>query len=510
LTLFFVGGIALVLTPAVMVFCQDAALRQQMCENAHTFATSVQVEGSKILKRMSSGQIAQSSQNSQLSHGALNHSASTGATGSGGTSANPGLSQAGGSNTGLNIDKEESKSPADIASNVSMVDQAVSVLSAQIAKDPNNASLHNRLGLIYASVGELRRAESQFNLAIDLSREQLAQLNADLKAKKEAGEIAQASQIMLSANQMELELSSAHSNLARVFEKLGQQSKVVAQLDQLNKDVIIGDGSIQAQAAAVSPAVVARAASLSSAAAANASAPKVSSQLVASLAKAQALIQAGRPQEAAVQLRNVLSIDPNLAEAHEELGKIGLNSGNVPLAIEELTRARNLTPNKASVHAAHGEVYQYQGQLNEAISEFTRALALNNKDASSAFNLGNAYAASNKNDQAINCYRKALSIDPNMAVAHNNLASLYSLKNNNEAAIKEFEAALSLAPSMASAHYGLGLAHYRSHDYATAVQEFKAAVTLNPSLVDAHHKIAECERHGGRISKHLFQHVAMR
>ena len=514
LTLFFVGGIALVLTPAVMVFCQDASLRQQMCENVHTFSATVSAESTKFLKRLSSGQIGQSG-------GHLSQIGQNGAAQSSGSGANSNLSlgndeksekgsatQSESTANSENPARGDNLSSTDMASNVSMVDQAVSVLTAQIAKDPNNASLHNRLGLIYASVGELKRAESQFNLAIDLSREQLAQLNTDLKAKKASGEIAQASQIMLTANQMELELSSAHSNLARVFEKLGQQSKVVAQLDQLNKDVVIGEGPIQA--AAVSPAVVARASSLNSSISGAADAPKVSPQLVASLAKAQALLQAGRPQEAVVQLRMVLSIDPNLAEAHEELGKIGLSCGNVPQAIEELTKARDLTPNKASVHAALGVAYQYKGRLKEAIGEFTRALALNNKDASSAFNLGNAYAAGNQNKEAIACYRKALAIEPKMAVAHNNLASLYSLNNNGEAAVKEFEAALSLAPGMPSAHYGLGLALYRMHDYAAASREFKAAVTLNPSLIDAHHKIAMCEKQGGRPARHLYQHVAMR
>ncbi|MBS2009995.1 MAG: tetratricopeptide repeat protein [Cyanobacteria bacterium SZAS TMP-1] len=516
MTLFFVGAIALVLTPGVMVFCQDAGLRQQMCENMHSLAGTVSVESGKIFKRMTARQghsgsadsvgVAKFSSGTALSGlSAAGSGAGAGATGNAG----PGD----GSSVNLADDKQNSgnneSSQADMANNVSMVDQAVSVLTAQIAKDPNNPSLHNRLGLIYASVGELRRAESQFNQAIDLSREQLAQLNNELNTKKANGEIAQASQIMLTANQMELELSSAHSNLARVFEKLGQQSKVVAQLDQLNKDVIIASGP--SQAVAVAPAVVARVASKSALAAASGNVKKVSPQLVANVAKAQALIQAGRPNEAVVQLKAALAIDPDLAEAHEELGKISLSSGNVPQAIEELTRACALNPGKASVHAALGVAYQYKGRQKEAIAQFNRAIALDSKDASSLFNLGNAYAAGGQNSEAMASYKKAVAIDPNMAVAHNNMGSLYALNNNNTAAIKEFEAALAQAPGMASAHYGLGLALYRSQDYAAASREFKAAVTLNPSLVDAHHKIAMCEKQSGRLPRQrLFQHVAMR
>jgi tetratricopeptide (TPR) repeat protein len=393
-----------------------------------------------------------------------------------------------------------------MASNVSMVDQAVAVLSAQIARDPNNPALHNRLGLIYASVGELQRAESQFNQAIDRSREQLGALNSELTAKKEKGQIAQASQIMLEANQMELELSSAHSNLARVFEKLGQQSKVMAQLDQLNKDVIIGDGPSNA----VKVAPVASVVKAVVAAPPVTSAKKISSELVVTLAKAQALIQAGRPNEATTQLRAVLAMDPGLAQAHEQLGSIALASGNVAQAIDELTRARDIAPNKAATRAALGIAYQYKGRLKEAIVEFRAALALNPKDCSSAFNLGNAYASIGKNNEATSCYQKAVAIDPNMAAAHNNLGSLYSIKGNHDSAVKEFESALALAPGMYSAHYGLGLALYRTQDYAAASREFKTALSLNPALVDAHNKIAMCDRQSGQTSKHLYQDVAMR
>jgi tetratricopeptide (TPR) repeat protein len=473
-----------------MVFCQDAALRQQMCEGAQTFAAGLSLQAHKLYKNASPA----------MANGSKDKVATFHAD-----------AQAGALKT--TAEKTDNASVSDMASSVSMVDQAVSVLSAQIAKDPNNPSLHNRLGLIYASVGELQRAENQFNQAVDRSREQLGELNAQLIAKKEKGQIAQASQIMLEANQIELELSSAHSNLARVFEKLGQQTKVVAQLDQLNKDVIIGEGPNNA---AVSPIVVvpkviaAQAVETKTGGSSAASPKKVSAQLVVTLAKAQALMQAGRVSEAVPQLQAVLAIDPGLAETHEQLGLISLSAGNFGQAVDELSKAAEIAPNKASTHAALGVAYQYKGKAQEAITEFTRALALNAKDSSSAFNLGNAYAALGKNNEATRYFQKAVSIDPKMGVAHNNLGSLYSLKGNYELAVKEFESAVALAPQMYSAHYGLGLALYHSQDYGSASREFEAALALNPGLVDAHQKIAECQRLSGQVSKHMYQDVAMR
>ncbi len=507
LTPFFVGGIALVLTPAVMVFCQDAALRQQMCEGAHSFGASVTQQAHKLFRNASQGGIVDS--RSETAEAGVK----TGGPGSGkpkgkGPALTAISSTSSSSSSSTSTSPSTAPTPSEVASSVSMVDQAVSVLSAQIAKDPNNPALHNRLGLIYASVGEMQRAEMQFNQAVDGSREQLRDLNAQLSAKKDAGQIAQASQLMLDINQLELELSSAHSNLARVFEKLGQQSKVLAQLEQLNKDVIIGEHPSNA---AVSPAVVApKPVAIKSAAGAEAAPKKVSLQLVATLAKAQALLQAGRVQEATPLLHAALAIDPNISDVHEQLGIINLNAGNFGKAVDELNKASAISPNKGSIHAALGVAYQYKGKLKEAINEFSRAVALNPKDASSAFNLGNAYAAQGKNDDATRCYQKAVAGDPNMAVAHNNLASLYSLKGNYELAAREFEAALSLAPKMESAHYGLGLALYHTQDYGSASREFQAALAINPNLVDAQQKIAMCQKQSGQLSRHMYQDVAMR
>ncbi len=502
------GAAALIVTPGVMVFCQDAALRQEMCEGVHNFASTVSLQAHKLIKSASSAgsfsgtsgsdHIAKVSDDRQPGKhkNSTNSTSSQNLATSAAGDAAPGASLAGGKNA------------SDMASSVSMVDQAVSVLTAQIAKDPSNPALHNRLGLIYASVGEMRRAEAQFDQAVESSREKLQDLNAQLTEKKEAGQIAQASQLMLDINQIDLELSSAHSNLARVFEKLGQQSKVVAQLEQLNKDVVIGEGP---GSVTVSPVVTApKPIAIKTAGPSDSGPKKVSVQLVATVAKAHALLQAGRVSEATPLLKAAITMDPSLVDAREQLGTISLSQGNFGQAVEQLSRARDLAPNKASIHAELGVAYQYKGKIKEAIAEFARAVALNPKDASSAFNLGNAYAAQGKNDDAISCYKKAAAIDPNMAVAHNNLGSLYSIKGNYEAAAREFESALTLAPKMDSAHYGLGLALYHTQDFGAASREFQAALALNPNLVDAHQKIALCQRQSGQLSKHMYQDVAMR
>ena len=190
------------------------------------------------------------------------------------------------------------------ASNVKLVDEAVKLLLGQITANPQDPSLHNRLGLIYAELGELSQAENQFKQAIQIARVGLADSKQAVQTNKISGQLALASEAMLKASQSELELSTAHSNLARVYEKLGQQSKVVAQLEQLNQDVRINGSLAQSLGLSASKASVAK------------SSVKSSVEIVDGMAKAEALMQANMLPQAMAQWKHVLTLDSSIAEAH--------------------------------------------------------------------------------------------------------------------------------------------------------------------------------------------------
>jgi tetratricopeptide (TPR) repeat protein len=364
-----------------------------------------------------------------------------------------------------------------------IVDQAVAQLQSGLEKDPSNTTLHNRLGMIYAEIGEMPEAEAQFKQAILLSRAKLSELYTKIQVKRLEGDLAAASAMMLNVSSIQLDLSSAHSNLARVYEKLGDSQRVVKQLDELNRDVVIGgglaSGTIKASDKSDKPA-------------------KANPEVVAGLARAEALMQVGRMLDAGRELRTLLAVAPDLAEAHELLGKTGIATNNFFLARREFEEAARLEPTKAAYFSSLGFIYDRSGKKAKAMEAYQQAYKLEPKNAVNAFNLGNAYAANNQNSQATNYFKQAIELNPNLASAHNNLASMYSMAGNYEAAIKQFEQAIYLAPQMASAHYGLGLAMYNLKDYAGAAMSFKQACLLNPNLIDAQAKLQVCQRKATR------------
>ncbi len=461
---FVLGGVSLVVVPGVYFVCQDSAKRSDLCQNLGEKLGSLSLSSG-----ISNSAFGNLFKKAPAKSEAISPNSSVIGSGIGATAAAKPLNHAG-----------------VTASNVKLVDEAVKLLVGQIEANPKDPSLHNRLGLIYAELGELSQAENQFKQAIEIARLGVSESKQAVDANKASGQLALASEAMLKGSQAELELSTAHSNLARVYEKLGQQSKVVAQLEQLNQDVRI-NGSL-AQSFGLGAGKVAT----------SKNSVKSSVEIVDGMAKAEALMQAHMLPQAMAQWKHVLSLDSTIAEAHEKLGRAALSTGNIFLAIQELKQAAQLEPRNAAVHSSLGMCYQYRNKNKEAIDEFNKALAIEPKDALTAFNLGNAYAALGQNKDARRVYQQAIQIKPEMAVAHNNLATVLSMDGQYDQAIEQFEHTLTLAPNMASAHYGLGLALFNTHDYTNAAREFKIALAINPNLIDAHTKIEMCHRLNGQ------------
>ena len=100
--------------------------------------------------------------------------------------------------------------------------------------------------------------------------------------------------------------------------------------------------------------------------------------------------QIGKPNEAVLAFKKAISINPNNAEAYNNLGN----------------------------------VHKDQGKLEEAIIAYTKAISVKPAYADAYNNLGNALKYQGKFSEAIDAYNKTLSIKPDYAEAITNLAGL--------------------------------------------------------------------------------------
>jgi len=269
----------------------------------------------------------------------------------------------------------------------------------------------------------------------------------------------------------------------------------------------------------------------------------------AEFARAVALFQARRFQEAEGALRGILVATPAHIEALQLLAAVVGAQGRHEESLECLDRARALrAPGPAALHnraralfslgrraearaelenvlklkpdmdsswTLLGSVLGALGDIAAAEAAYRRALALRPENADALYNLGILLQQAQRLDEAIACYRKALKLNPAFAGAHNNLANALKVKGriadalaNYGTALREvarpadaialLERALRLKPASAAILGNLGIAYYEVHRYADAEACARRALELVPDFQDARNTLGNALAGQGR------------
>ena len=129
----------------------------------------------------------------------------------------------------------------------------------------------------------------------------------------------------------------------------------------------------------------------------------------------------GKLDEAVAQFERALSLKPNLAEAHSNLGAALREQGKVSEAIAQFERALSLKPDLAEAYSNLGTALQSVGKLDEAVAQFERALQLKPELAEAHSNLGAVFKEQGRLTEAIAQFERALEIKPDFVAAHSNL-----------------------------------------------------------------------------------------
>ncbi|TCO87099.1 putative O-linked N-acetylglucosamine transferase (SPINDLY family) [Chthoniobacter flavus] len=156
--------------------------------------------------------------------------------------------------------------------------------------------------------------------------------------------------------------------------------------------------------------------------------------------------QAGNLGQAETLCRQILSVQPNHAEALHLLGVLAHNAGHHDDAVAWIERALLHHPTNPSAHSNLGEACLALGRTTEAIEHYRRALALDSRFAIASYNLGNAFRAQGRLDEAVAAYRRALQLDSNDPKGYSNLASTLAVLGRLDDAIAAYREAIRLMP----------------------------------------------------------------
>ncbi len=228
------------------------------------------------------------------------------------------------------------------------------------------------------------------------------------------------------------------------------------------------------------------------------------------------LRQAGKLNEAAIELRNAIQQNPNFASAYYQLGVILVQQEDFKQGYGSLIKSVELYKSMATTvsDAAEkqmmsdarlrvAELYFSQG-LKEG--DFSRTAAelkdileldptiisayilrgrMNSALGAQATENGDDEEAKAKFENAIADAKKALELQADNAEAHVILGQVYLLQGQKEAALPEFEKALELDPKNVQTYVSLAAVSFQDGNFDKALELYKKAVELDPKNLQA-------------------------
>ena len=170
------------------------------------------------------------------------------------------------------------------------------------------------------------------------------------------------------------------------------------------------------------------------------------------------LKELGKLDEAEASYRKAIIIRPDYAVAHSNLGIILKELGKLDQAETSMRQAILLKPDFAEAHNNLGVTLKKLGRLNEAEASYRKVLELKPDLAEAHLNFGNTLKELGKLDQAETSMRQAIALKPDLAEAHNNLGIMLQGLGKSDEACSAYIQAINLNPDFTDAYGNLGIA----------------------------------------------------
>jgi protein O-GlcNAc transferase len=191
--------------------------------------------------------------------------------------------------------------------------------------------------------------------------------------------------------------------------------------------------------------------------------------------------QSGHLQQAEEICKKILLKRPHYIYALHLLSAIYCQLRNYYNAEKYLQKAVELDPNNADAYNNLGIISKEEGRLDEAVIYLKKAICLDTKNALAYNNLGAVFQEKEKYDEALTLFQKALQLNPGFSDAYYNLGTVFLKEENLDGAIMCFQKAINLNPRLLDAYYNLGNVIAKQGDLQKAVETFRLALEINPN-----------------------------
>jgi len=199
-----------------------------------------------------------------------------------------------------------------------------------------------------------------------------------------------------------------------------------------------------------------------------------------------ALHAVNRDEDAFQHGQQAILIDPELADAWNNLGNIYKAGNNLDKALEHYEKALALDSSDPRVHVNAGSVSQLLGDLETAESRYRTALEIHPEFASAYSNLGAVLQRQEHFEAAEKSYLGALKLEPDNPETLVNYGSFLLERNNVDKARAQLDKAIRIDPDNIGAHVTLGNLYDRLQDRDGVQKHYDKALLLDPANSTVH------------------------
>jgi protein O-mannosyl-transferase len=203
------------------------------------------------------------------------------------------------------------------------------------------------------------------------------------------------------------------------------------------------------------------------------------------------LLDRKRYEEALPHYRAAVRTNPefmhlfNLANALADAASARRDPQEFAQAVVAYQEAIRLNPNAADAHQNLGLTWQAQGSNSQAIAEFTEAARIDTNRLDSWSSLAASCAMQNRMPEAEAAFRQIVRLRPNDWGAYDNLGNALAAQNKFDEAVPFYLTALKLNPNDYVTEFNLGLTHLRAGRRVESEAHFREALRINPNYSEA-------------------------
>lgn len=193
------------------------------------------------------------------------------------------------------------------------------------------------------------------------------------------------------------------------------------------------------------------------------------------------LVRSGEPARARAAFERALALNPELSEAHNDLGTLVAQAGDLDGAIARFRQALAATPDYPDALNNLGYALLLSGKETEARPLYERALALQPDFPEALNNLGLLLGRAGDLDRAERYFRDALQHRSDYGDAANNLALVLVARGRASDAVAMLEDLLTRTPGFEQAYITIARIHLNSGRNAEGMRAVERLLRRNPT-----------------------------